>query len=369
MSDDARTGEPRIPQDVARRWRQERELQRAEIIRLRAELAHRDTVGDELADATRALLRACTRVTGAHAYPDADRGDAPTDGQRAAQHWQDSGGASGPEASPTRDEMLDAIFSRTAPAAAPTDGREPLRDGQARVRLGERGIEIVPGAAAPTDGQHRGLEVDGDMLRDAIAEAVPDEWTVTAARDLAERALDSAVRAGITVLHGPELTPRAAAPAAAPTDGQAPADMPDEFGPYLRAAMQRPEFRRALDDVQVRDELRGAAWEAFQHPTGFDDGSPENIQEAVEVAADAVIDLLVERTAAAPADDTGAPDKRTRYELLVPPPPPPHVTTIRPAKWGDGPWTRDGDEWVRGPYRYTWADLMHNYRDRGMEPG
>ncbi|WP_337830560.1 hypothetical protein [Pseudonocardia sp. TMWB2A] len=94
---------------------------------------------------------------------------------------------------------------------------------------------------------------------------------------------------------------------AAPTDGQAPADMPDEFGPYLRAAMQRPEFRRALDDVQVRDELRSAAWEAFQHPTGFDDGAPENVQEAVEVAADAVIDLLAERTAAAAADDTAAP--------------------------------------------------------------
>lgn len=54
-----------------------------------------------------------------------------------------------------------------------------------------------------------GMVVDGDVLRDVIADAVPRLLTDTAARAIAEAALDGAVRAGMTVLHGPRYTPRA----------------------------------------------------------------------------------------------------------------------------------------------------------------
>lgn len=53
-----------------------------------------------------------------------------------------------------------------------------------------------------------GMVVDGDVLRDVIAEAVPRLITNQAAWDIADAALDGAVRAGMTVLHGPNYTPR-----------------------------------------------------------------------------------------------------------------------------------------------------------------
>lgn len=54
-----------------------------------------------------------------------------------------------------------------------------------------------------------GMTVDGDMLRDIIASAVPRMFTNEAAHRIADDALNGAVRAGMTVLHGPDLTPRA----------------------------------------------------------------------------------------------------------------------------------------------------------------
>lgn len=57
-----------------------------------------------------------------------------------------------------------------------------------------------------------GMVVDGDVLRDAITDAVPRLISDEGARDIAEGALDGAVRAGMTVLHGPSLTPRAHPP-------------------------------------------------------------------------------------------------------------------------------------------------------------
>ncbi len=53
-----------------------------------------------------------------------------------------------------------------------------------------------------------GMVVDGDLLRDVIADAVPRYLVDAVAHQIAEAALDGAVRAGMTVLHGPNLTPR-----------------------------------------------------------------------------------------------------------------------------------------------------------------
>lgn len=56
--------------------------------------------------------------------------------------------------------------------------------------------------------QDRGMVVDGDLLRDLIAEAAPRYLVDEVAHQIADVALDGAVRAGMTVLHGPEGTPR-----------------------------------------------------------------------------------------------------------------------------------------------------------------
>lgn len=56
--------------------------------------------------------------------------------------------------------------------------------------------------------QDRGMVVDGDLLRDLIADAIPRYLADHVAHDIAQDALDAAVRAGMTVLHGPDGTPR-----------------------------------------------------------------------------------------------------------------------------------------------------------------
>ncbi len=56
-----------------------------------------------------------------------------------------------------------------------------------------------------------GMVVDGDVLREVIADAVPRYLTDLVAHQIADAALGGAVRAGMTVLQGPNLTPRAPA--------------------------------------------------------------------------------------------------------------------------------------------------------------
>lgn len=53
-----------------------------------------------------------------------------------------------------------------------------------------------------------GMVVDGDLLRDVIADAVPQMIADSAARAIGDAALDGALRAGMTVLHGPDAEPR-----------------------------------------------------------------------------------------------------------------------------------------------------------------
>lgn len=63
-------------------------------------------------------------------------------------------------------------------------------------------------ARCPFCHQDRGMVVDGDLLRDLIADAVPRYLIDAVAHQIADAALDGAVRAGMTVLHGPDGTPR-----------------------------------------------------------------------------------------------------------------------------------------------------------------
>lgn len=120
--------------------------------------------------------------------------------------------------------------------------------------------------------QPRGMEVDGDMLRDAIAEAAPREWTDTAARELAERALDAVVLAGVTVLHGPDLTPRAAPAPISDPHGALIAELQGQVNARADAGERMATAFDALDRALARGAwigsertaLRGAvaAWRA-----------------------------------------------------------------------------------------------------------
>lgn len=69
--------------------------------------------------------------------------------------------------------------------------------------------DIVKRAEAALLNEERGMEVDGDVLHSCIVDAVPGYLADWAARDIADDALDGAVRAGMAVLHGPGLTRRA----------------------------------------------------------------------------------------------------------------------------------------------------------------
>lgn len=84
-------------------------------------------------------------------------------------------------------------------------------------------LGAVPDTGHQAAAEQRGMVVDGDVLRDAIADAVPRMLTDDAARAIAECALDGAVAAGMTVLHGPGLTPRpASASPSGDTEGSDP---------------------------------------------------------------------------------------------------------------------------------------------------
>ena len=71
---------------------------------------------------------------------------------------------------------------------------------------------VAAAAALVLDEEHlltdRGMTIDGDVLTEVIGEGLPDEWTDQSCRATADRILDAAVRAGMTVMQGPELTPR-----------------------------------------------------------------------------------------------------------------------------------------------------------------
>lgn len=69
--------------------------------------------------------------------------------------------------------------------------------------------DIVKRGEAALLNEKRGMEVDGDLLHSCIVDAVPGYLADWAARDIADDALDGAVRAGMAVLHGFLLTPRA----------------------------------------------------------------------------------------------------------------------------------------------------------------
>lgn len=100
------------------------------------------------------------------------------------------------------------------------DGRAPVSAVLGRLWAGEDHDEVgtdcglsraevsVLAALGDEFGGPPGMVVDGDVLRDAITDAVPRLLSDEGARDIAEAALDGAVRAGMTVLHGPNHTAR-----------------------------------------------------------------------------------------------------------------------------------------------------------------
>lgn len=74
---------------------------------------------------------------------------------------------------------------------------------------------VAAAAAQVLDDAHlltdRGMTIDGDLLSEVIAENLPTEWNDQSCRATADRILDAAVHAGMTVVQGPDLTPRAVA--------------------------------------------------------------------------------------------------------------------------------------------------------------
>lgn len=71
---------------------------------------------------------------------------------------------------------------------------------------------VAAAAALVLDEEHlltdRGLTVDGDVLTEVIGQGLPTQWSDQACRATADRILDLAVHAGMTVVQGPDLTPR-----------------------------------------------------------------------------------------------------------------------------------------------------------------
>jgi hypothetical protein len=131
-----------------------------------------------------------------------------------------------PDSPDVRDVTGLADRIRAAAAGPAFEGAHPSRGPLIAVAA----VELLLDACPPCP---PGGSVDGDLLRDAIADALPRLLTDEAARAIADTVLERVAAAGVAVLHGPDLVPR-------PTPGRSQTDGPCDTCDPLKAGPPCP---------------------------------------------------------------------------------------------------------------------------------